>query len=77
MNIKRVGVGVSLGLCFGAALGMALNNLGWSSSAIGVGIALGVSLGTVFGAALGIAPAAASALKKPAADKPLPHPLGL
>jgi hypothetical protein len=31
----------------------------------------------VFGAALGIAPDAASAPKKPAADKPLPHPLGL
>ena len=77
MNSKHVGVGISLGLCCGAALGTALHNLGWSSSAIGVGIALGVSLGTVFGAALGIAPDAASALKKSAADKPLPHPLGL
>ena len=43
MNSKYVGVsvGISLGLCFGAALGTALHNLGWSSSAIGVGIALG------------------------------------
>ena len=72
MNSKyvRMGTSISLGLCFGAALGTALHHLG-------VGIALGVSLGTVFGAALGIAPDAASAPKKAAADKPLPHPLGL
>ena len=81
MNSKYlgVGVGISSGLCFGAALGTALHNLGWSSSAIGVGIALGVSLGTVassrfvFGGRSG----AASAPKKAVADEPSPHPLGL
>jgi hypothetical protein len=82
MNRKYVGMGtsISLGLCFGAALGAALHNLGVGSALdvnVGVGIALGVSLGTVFGAALGIAPDAASAPKKAAGDKPLPHPLGL
>ena len=80
MNSKHVGVGISLGLCFGAALGTALHILGWSSSAIGVGIALGVTLGTVasskfvFGAARSDA---ALARKKAVSEKPLPHPLGL
>jgi hypothetical protein len=74
-----VGVGISSGLCFGAALGTALHNLGWSSSAIGVGIVLGVSLGTVassrfvFGGRTG----ATSGRKKTAADEPSPYPLGL
>ena len=78
MNSKRVGVGISLGLCFGAALGTALHNLGWSSTAIGVGIALGVSLGTlasstfVFGGSDTTLPR-----KRVVSDKPLPHPLGL
>ena len=79
MNSKHLGVGISLGLCFGAALGTALHNLGWSSSAVGAGIALGVSLGTVassrfvFGGRSG----AAVARKKVVAEKPLTHPLGL
>ena len=81
MNRKHVGVGISLGLCFGAALGMALQTLGWSSSAIGVGIALGVSLGTIYGAAIGLSSDAAArkaeARKKVMSDKPLPGPLGL
>jgi hypothetical protein len=75
-----MGLSISLGLCFGAALGTALHNLGVGSALevnAGVGIALGVSLGTVFGAALGMAPAAAPVHRKPAADQPLPHPLGL
>ena len=45
MNSKYVGVGISLGLCFGVALGAA-------SQHVGLGMALGVSLGTAFGAAL-------------------------
>jgi hypothetical protein len=77
MNRKHVGVGISLGLCFGAALGTALHNLGWSSSAIGVGMAPGVSLGTVYGAAFGPALDAELARKKAVSDSPLPRPLGL
>jgi hypothetical protein len=76
-NHVRVGVGISLGLCFGAALGTALHNLGWSSSAIGVGIALGVSLGTMYGAAVLPASDAAPARKKAVFDKPPRYPLGL
>ena len=74
-----VGVGLSLGLCFGAALGTALHNLGWSSSVIGLGIALGVSLGTVASSrfVFGGRSDAALAPKKAATDKLLPHPLGL
>ena len=80
MNSKHVGVTISLGLCFGAALGAALHNLGWSSSAIGVGIALGVSrLGTVASSrfVFGGRSDAALARKKVVSEKPLPHPLGL
>ena len=79
MNSKRAGLGFSLGLCFGAALGTALHNLGWSSSAIGVGIAVGVSLGTVASSefVFGGRSDAASARKEAVSDKPLPHPLGL
>jgi len=79
MNIKRVAVGTSLGLCFGAALGTALHNLGWSSSAIGVGIALGVSLGPIASSrfVFGGRSDAASARNNAASEKPLPHPLGL
>lgn len=79
MNSKHLVAGVSLGLCFGAALGTALHNLGWSSSAIGVGIALGVSLGTaasskfVFGGRTD----AALARNKVRSETPLRHPLGL
>ena len=82
MNSKYVPMGISiiLGLCFGAALGTALHNLGVGNALdvnLGVGIALGVSLGAVFGAALGIAPDPPAAPRKRAANKPLPHPLGL
>jgi hypothetical protein len=81
MNRKHVVAGTSVGLCFGAALGMALQTLGWSSSAIGAGIALGVSLGALYGATFGPASDAdarkAEARKKVAAEQPLPHPLGL
>ena len=76
----RMSISITLGLCFGAALGGALHILG-IGDALGVNVvvasALGVSLGAVFGAALGMAPGAPSAPKKTAADKPLPHPLGL
>jgi hypothetical protein len=83
MNRKHVGVGISLGLCFGAALGAALHNLGVGTAMpnVGVGIALGVSLGAVYGAAFGPASDAearkAEARKRVVADKPLPRPLGL
>src|SRR5688572_26277499 len=76
----RIAISSSLGLCFGAALGIALHNLGVGTALgrnVAVGIALGVFLGAVFGAALGTAPDAASAPKKAASDKALPHPLGL
>jgi hypothetical protein len=75
MNSIRLVAGISVGVLFGAALGTALHNLGWSSSAIGVGIALGVSLGAlassrfVFGAL--------ARKKKVISEKPMPHPLGL
>ena len=51
----NIGVGLSLGLCFGAALGAALHNLGVGTAMpnVSVGMALGASLGTVFGASLG------------------------
>jgi hypothetical protein len=71
MNSKRLGVGISLGICFGAALGASLHD-------VGLGIALGISLGAlassryVFGA-----PDPALARTKSASEKPLPHPLGL
>ncbi|HEX5107102.1 MAG TPA: hypothetical protein VFV95_01585 [Vicinamibacterales bacterium] len=65
-----VGVGISLGVCFGAALMAATQN-------IGVGVALGVGLGIAFATVFGADSDAALARKKAAADKPLPHPLGL
>jgi uncharacterized membrane protein YfcA len=76
MNTKYVGLGSSLGLCFGAAWGAALHVAGVGSleTNLGVGIALGVSLGALFGATLSIAP---SPRKKVVSDKPLPYPLGL
>ena len=79
MHSKHVSVGISVGLCFGAALGTALRNLGWSPSAIGVGIALGVSLGTVASSrfVFGARSDAALAGKKVVSRKPLPYPLGL
>ena len=74
MNSKyvRMGISISVGLCFGAALGTALHNLG-------VGIALGVSLGTVASSrfVFGGRSDAALARKKVVSEKPLPHPLGL
>jgi hypothetical protein len=79
MNINCVGVGVSLGLCFGAALGTALHNLGWSASAIGAGIALGASLGAVASSrfVFGGRSDAPLVRNKVVSEKPLPHPLGL
>ena len=79
MNSTRLGAGISLGLCFGAALGTALHNLGWGSPVIGVGIALGVSLGTVASSrfVFGGRSDAAWAHKKAVSDKPLTRPLGL
>jgi hypothetical protein len=79
MNIKHAAGGISLGLCFGAALGTALHNLGWSSSAVGVGIALGISLGTVASSrfVFGGRSDAALAHNEAVSEKPLPHPLGL
>ena len=80
MRKRALGVCISFGLCFGAALGAALHNLGVETAlgvnVVGVGIALGVSLGGVLAAALDIAPDAASAPKK-AAFKWLPYPLDL
>jgi len=69
MNRKSVGVGISLGLCFGGALGTATHN-------VGVGIALGAGLGVAFAMIFG-ASDAALARTKVVFDKPLPHPLGL
>ena len=43
MNKKYVGIGISLGLCFGTALGAAMQN-------VGLGMALGLTFGTAFGA---------------------------
>ena len=43
MNKKYIGIGVSLGLCFGAALGAVMHN-------VGLGIAIGLPFGTAFGA---------------------------
>ena len=65
MNSRHVGVaiGISMGLCFGATLGAAFQN-----------IAIGVSFGVPLGTALGLAFSGAGAeqdRKKVAADKPL------
>jgi hypothetical protein len=70
MNRKYAGVGISLGLCFGVALGAAMQSV-----ALGMvfGVALGITFSTPFVATSG----AALARKNAAADKPLPHPLGL
>jgi len=43
MKSKYVGIGASLGLCFGVALGAVMHN-------VGLGIAMGLPLGTAFGA---------------------------
>ena len=43
MNKKYVGIGISLGLCFGVALGAVMHNIG-----------LGTALGLPFGAAFGV-----------------------
>jgi len=79
MSITRLAAGISLGLCFGAALGLALHNLGLGSSAVGVGIALGVSLGAIASSrfVFGGRSEAALGRKKALSEKPLPHPLGL
>lgn len=71
MNTKLagVGVGISLGVCFGVALGTA-------TQSVAVGVALGVALGVAFALIFGSA-YQASAGNNAAADKPLPHPLGL
>ena len=60
--MKYIGVGISLGLCFGAALGAAMHN-----------VAVGVAFSMIFGAAS----PESLARKKAASDKPLRHPLGL
>src|SRR4051812_23662177 len=67
MNSKYLGlsIGISLGICFSAALGIAMGDAG-------VGIAIGVSLGTAFSLALGAGSDEASARRKPLPDKPLP-----
>jgi hypothetical protein len=56
-------------VCFGAALGAAFQNL---PVGVSFGVALGTALGMVFSGA-----SAEQDHKKVAADKPLPHPLGL
>jgi Mg/Co/Ni transporter MgtE len=43
MNKKYIGIGASLGLCFGIVAGTAMHN-------ISLGIALGLPFGTAFGA---------------------------
>lgn len=72
MNSIRLVAGISVGVLFGAALGTALHNLGWSSSAIGVGIALGVSLGALASSRFVFA-----RKKNVISEKPMPLPLGL
>jgi hypothetical protein len=44
---------------------------------VGAGFALGVGLGVAFAMAFGASDAGSARRKKVAADKPLPHPLGL
>ena len=70
--MTRIGTAISigLGLCFGAALGAAMQ-----SAAVGVvfAAAIGVAFSMIFG---GASPEA-SARKQAASDKPMPHPLGL
>ena len=45
MNKKYIGIGTSLGLCFGAGLGAALHNVGlWS----GIGMVFGTAFGAVW-----------------------------
>ena len=70
MKYVAVGTGISLALCFAAAFGTAMQNV---AMGVGFGVAIGVAVGLAFSAESD----AALARKKAAADKPLPHPLGL
>ena len=64
-----IGVGI-LGVSFGAALGAATKN-------VALGVAFGAALSVAFGLIFGGADSETPARKQAAADKPLPHPLGL
>ena len=59
-------MGISLGICFAAVFGTAMQN-----------VAMGVCIGVAFGLALSADSGAALARKSVISDKPLPHPLGL
>lgn len=64
-----MGIGIGLGLCFGAALGAATSDVGmWT----GLGICFGAACASVFGTS-----GATPIRKKTIADQPLPNPLGL
>jgi MFS superfamily sulfate permease-like transporter len=65
-----VGIGISLGLCYAAAFGTAMQNLA-------LGVAFGVSIAVAFGLAFSADSGTALARKNVTADKPLQHPLGL
>ena len=69
MNRGSIGLGIGLGVCFGAALGTATHN-------VGVGIAFGAGLGVAFATVFG-ASEAAPARAKEVLDTPMPEPLGL
>jgi len=67
--MKYVVAGISVGLFFGAAWGLVLQNVGL---AVALGVALGVPGGLVFSGSR-----AASAPRKVSSPKPSPYPLGL
>ena len=68
-GVVGISLGVGLGLCFGASLGVA-------TQSAALGIAFGAGLGVAFALALS-ASDAASPRRKVVVDKPLPDPLGL
>jgi hypothetical protein len=69
MNRTSMGMGIGLGLCFGAALGVVMGDVAVGT---GLGLCLGAAFASVFGAY-----GTASAPTKHRPDKPLPDPLGL
>ena len=78
--MKYVGLGMTLGLGFGAALGAALTVLTGSTGALAQNVAVGVAFGVLLGGPCGMLfnpSSAASARKKMAFERPPSRPLDL
>ena len=78
--MKYIGLGMTLGLCFGAALGGALTVLTGSTGALAQNVAVGVAFGVALGGPCGMLfnpSSAASTRKNVAFDRPPSRPLDL